>query len=275
MSLSRWISPIRHGSLLLSALIMSGAAASAQTAITPTNTLSAESGQSSSQTFQIASNESFGDGMAMPAAAQDWGAEPSGRYGRQSQNRLSSHNFTFELGAGFNAPVGNDTPYITWGGNLTVGGGLRITRHLSGLVEYQFIDNKLPGAFIAAQGADTGNAHIHSVTFSPVYDLFPKRTNSIYLVGNGGWYHKSINFNVVDGYDYYGPVYITVASVSSDQVGGGGGFGLTHKLGGGGGDNRLKLYAEVRYLFLNTPGVEQTNGMGTTGLVPVTFGVRW
>jgi hypothetical protein len=278
MTLSRWIWPVRHGSLLLSALVLSGAAAAgaqAVTSSTPDYALPAESGQSSSQTFQIASNESFGDGMGASSSAQYWGEEPSGGYGRQSRH-AKQNNFAFVLGGGFNAPVGNDTPYISWGGNLTIGGGLRFNENLSGLVEYQFMANKLPGDFIYAQGADTGNSHINSITFSPVYDLFPKSTNSVYLVGNGGWYHKSTNFNVVYGYNYWGdPVYFTVASVSSDQIGGGGGFGITHKLGGGYGENRLKIFAEVRYLFLNTPGIEKTNGLGTTGLVPVTFGIRW
>jgi hypothetical protein len=270
---------MRYGFHLLSVIVL-GAAASASAQSSPflasSGASQAANGESSSRSFLMMPDENLsGDGSAMPAdpSASGAGANAAGH----GSKRPAASKFAFDLGAGFNAPIGNDNPYITWGGNLTVGGGLRITNHLSGLVEYQFMGNKLPGAFIAAQGADTGNAHINSITFSPVFDLFPKHVNSIYLVGNGGWYHKSINFNTVYGYDYYGyPVYVTVASVSSNQVGGGGGFGITHRLGSGySSDSRLKLYAEVRYLFIDTPGIRETNGMGTTGLVPVTFGVRW
>jgi hypothetical protein len=272
---------MRFGFHLLSVIAL-GAAASASAQLSPTFASSGASqtanGESSSRSFLVMADENLsGDGSAVPAdpfpSASGAGAAGAGH----GWKHPSASKFTFDLGAGFNAPIGNDNPYITWGGNLTIGGGLRITNHLSGLVEYQFIGNKLPGAFIAAQGADTGNAHIHSITFSPVLDLFPKRVNSIYLVGNGGWYHKSTNFNTVYGYDYYGyPVYVTVDSFSSNQLGGGGGFGITHRLGSSySSDSRLKLYAEVRYLFLNTPGIRETNGLGTTGLIPVTFGIRW
>jgi hypothetical protein len=37
----------------------------------------------------------------------------------------------------------------------------------------------------------------------------------------------------------------------------------------------MKLFAEARYLFINTPPLGEPNGLGTTGLIPVTFGVRW
>jgi hypothetical protein len=37
----------------------------------------------------------------------------------------------------------------------------------------------------------------------------------------------------------------------------------------------MKLFAEARYLWIDTPRVGQTNGLGTTGLVPVTLGVRF
>ena len=201
------------------------------------------------------------------------------------KNYLANH-YTFEVGAGFNAPIGNDTPYITWGGNLTVGGGLRFNKRLSLLTEYQFIDDKLPGSLIAAvsngtQGAG-GNAHIWSFTMAPVVDLFPKRTNSIYLTGGGGFYRKLTSFTDPEEVEecYYfcgiGVENVVVGHFSSNQGGLNLGLGLTHRLGGIYGDtSKTQLFAEARYLFLNTPGVNQINGLGTTELVPVTLGVRW
>jgi hypothetical protein len=37
----------------------------------------------------------------------------------------------------------------------------------------------------------------------------------------------------------------------------------------------MKLYAEARYVYLNTPSIGQTDGLGTTELLPVTIGLRW
>jgi hypothetical protein len=66
-----------------------------------------------------------------------------------------------------------------------------------------------------------------------------------------------------------------VSHFSSNQGGVNFGVGYTHRLGGSYGDSRAKLFAEARYLFLETPGLNETNGLGTTELIPVTFGIRW
>lgn len=186
------------------------------------------------------------------------------------------HHLAFEAGGGFNAPIGNDTPYITWGGNFTVGAGFRFSNRLSVLGEYQFIGDKLPGAFVAAGGGTGGNAHINSLTVDPVIELFPKASNDVYLTGGAGWYHKSTNFTVEECCDFYGyPVEVTANSFSSNQLGANFGIGYSHRLGGVYGDGQAKLFAEARYLFVNTPSITQTNGLGATELIPVTFGVRW
>ena len=206
-------------------------------------------------------------------------ATPAGGRGGQYDNRSrggSGRRWAFEAGGGFNAPIGNDIPYITWGGNFTVGGGLHFSPRFALLGEYQFIADKLPGALVAAGGGDTGNAHIQSITAAPVIDLFPKHANSIYLTGGGGWYYKSTNWTVLVGYDFYGyPVYATANSFSSNQFGVNFGFGFSHRMGGVYGDGTAKLFAEARYLWIDTPKIGEPNGLGTTGLIPVTLGVRW
>jgi hypothetical protein len=37
----------------------------------------------------------------------------------------------------------------------------------------------------------------------------------------------------------------------------------------------MKLFAEARYVWIDTPPIGEQNGLGTTGLIPATFGVRW
>jgi hypothetical protein len=138
------------------------------------------------------------------------------------------------------------------------------------------LDNKLPGAFVAAGGGQTGNSHIVSLTVDPVIDLFPKRVDSAYLTGGGGYYHKSTNFNVLGGYDFYGyPVFITANSFSSNQSGFNMGLGFTHRLGGVYGDGQMKLFVEARYIYIHTPPISEANGLGVTELIPATFGIRW
>jgi hypothetical protein len=239
-------------------------------------------GESSSNEFHFATDGNPGGAEASFSSAT-LSADPSagGSGGGAGQEKhgwkhIASHGLAFDFGAGFNAPIGNDTPYITWGGNLTAGAGLRFSKRFSLLGEFQFIDDKLPGAFIEAGGGQTGSAHIISLTAAPVIDLFPARANSVYVTGGGGYYHKSTNFNVQVCCDFYGyPVNVTANSFTSNQGGVNLGLGITHRLGGVYGDGQMKLFAEARYLFVNTPSITETNGLGKTELIPVTFGVRW
>lgn len=273
MSTFSWLSPARRVACLGAAVLIVAATANAQPvsakssnepALSVAGTGSHDYSSSNDSAF---TESSSADPAAAPAAA-------GGQYDNKSGG--GGRHYAWVGGGGFNAPIGNDTPYITWGGNFTAGGGLHFSRGISVLGEFSFFDDKLPGAFIAAGGGQTGNTHIFALTVDPTLDLFPKRTNSIYLVGGGGWYHKSTNFNVLGGYDFYGfPVYVTANSFSSNQGGLNFGFGLTHRLGGVYGEGTMKLFAEARYTWIATPPLGQADGLGRTEIIPVTFGVRW
>jgi len=294
---------LRRASLFAIAALFAAGVASAQS--TPSRTQSGGGGYSSSE----AGLQDFGDFALLEAprpAASSAAVGSGGQYGNSSGASATGkfyHNWTFEAGGGFNAPIGNDTdqygvvetstgkpeglPVITWGGNFTFGGGFRMSKRVSLLAEYQFMDNKLPGALITAvnnaadAGADditAGNTHINSITGSPVIDLFPKKSNGAYLVGGFGWYHKSTNFQSPEAVlSYYGEYEenVTVASFTSNQWGGNGGVGLYHRFGGLYGDSHTMLFGEARYLFIHTPPASQSNGLGTTELIPVTIGVRF
>jgi hypothetical protein len=224
---------------------------------------------------------------ALPAgsSAASSGGGAAGQYGSGGGHGFRGvfHHWAFEGGAGFNAPVGNDTPYITWGGNITLGAGLRFGNRLSALAEYQYMHDKIPGPFISAfasDGVTSGSSDVNSVTGSPVIDLFPKRSNGIYLVGGWGWYHKSTNLQGPQETfsAYYGLYYQTVniLSFTSNQWGGNAGLGIYRKVGNVYGDKgHDELFAEARYTFIHTPPITQSNGLGTTELIPVTLGVRF
>ena len=278
------LSAVRRFAFFGAAVVLGAAVAQAQTATFSSSShnavlhnaaLSGESLYSSSNDFAVPDLSS-----ADPAVP----ASPAAGHGGQYDNRSgpSGRQWTFEAGGGFNAPVGNDRPYITWGGNLTIGGGLRFKPWFSLLGEYQFIDDKLPGAFIAAANpagggnGSGGNTKINSLTVDPEIDLLPKSNNSIYVVGGAGWYHKSTNFTVAQCCDFYGyPVVVNAASFASSQMGANLGMGFYHRLGGVYGDGTMKLFGEVRYLWINTPKIGETNGLGRTELIPITVGVRF
>ncbi len=196
-------------------------------------------------------------------------------------------HYALEFGGGFNAPVSNS---VTYGGNFTVGGGVHINPRLAVLLEYQFMDDKLPGKYIAEAGAQGGNVHIWSFTLDPVFDLFPKSTNDLYVTGGGGFYRKVTSFtDPTQTYycDYFYGCYPGVANqvvghFSSNQGGWNFGGGYQHRIGGMYGEGRMKLFVEARFVDVLTPAVTtQPNGLGTTTVaadtkvIPVTLGLRW
>ena len=250
------------------------------------------SGSASSSAESSSSLPAFDTGEALlpsaPAPATGSAAAGAAQSGGQGHGLV--HHLTFEAGGGFNAPSGSDQQnYITWGGQFTLGAGYRFTDRLSALLEYQFIDDKLPGRLIAETGANGGDAHIWSFTVDPVFDLFPKSTNDLYVTGGGGFYRKVTNFTDPEEQEYCDYYYCgvgyanqVVGHFSSNQGGWSVGGGYTHRLGGIYGDGKTKLFAEVRYLDVLTPAVTtEPNGLGTTSvasdtkLIPVTFGVRF
>jgi hypothetical protein len=280
------ITPMRRAGLIAVAGLFAASFAVAQSAPSPDQ--SGSSGYSSSQAGLSASGLQLSD-FSLPGSA-DFGSPSSdgagaGQYGQGGGgggHHGLFHGLTFEAGGGFNGPVGNDTPYITWGGNFTVGAGLRFSKVVSALLEYQFIDDKLPGAFISAVGTQSGDAHFNSITGSPVIDLTPKWSNGVYLVGGFGYYHKSTNFSDYVCCDIYGyEVSENELTISSNQWGGSGGLGIYHRLGsdasmyGNDSENHSEVFAEARYLYVHTPPISQNNGLGTTELIPVTVGIRF
>jgi hypothetical protein len=61
---------------------------------------------------------------------------PAAGGGQYDTRSRGGPRYSWVGGGGFNAPVGNDSPYISWGGNFTGGGGLRLSRELSVLGEF-------------------------------------------------------------------------------------------------------------------------------------------
>jgi hypothetical protein len=275
--------------ILCGAAILAAGSASAQLSPSPKPSgPSGLAGSESSSLQYVADAGGFAALPGAPAPAQYGAEEPHHYVERSIFSRIA-----FEAGGGFSAPTSASSPYITWGGNFTVGAGYRFTPRLSLMAEYQFIDDKLPGALIAETGANGGNAHIWSLTLDPVFDLFPKRANDFYVTGGGGFYRKMTNFTNPEltyfcDYYYYGGCGIGYANAvvghfSSNQGGWNIGGGYTRRIASDSDNGNIKLFMEARYLDVLSPAVIGINpsGLGTisvaagTKIIPVTFGVRW
>ena len=284
MSFHRWRTCVSF----LAFLIL-GAAGYAPAQSNSSASQSNTTGYSSSNDLNLPQLAEFSspDGLAPLPPAPKPAASSAAQEGGGWRHNLMSR-YALEFGAGFSAPTNKN--YITWGGNFTAGGGVNFSKRFATLIEYQFIDDKLPGKLIAETGASGGHAHIWSFTVDPVVSLFPDSSNDIYVTGGGGFYRKVTSFTdpVASLYCTYfygcGIAYVptVVGHFSSNQGGWNVGGGYQHRMGGLYGDSKMKLFAEVRYLDVLTPAVTtQPNGLGKTSvgadtkLIPVTFGVRW
>jgi hypothetical protein len=290
----RYTSFVGRTSLLCAALAFSLGTASAQISTTPDSPTAsaATSSESSSNALLIADDTGMPSFEALPAepGAKGFGG---GQYDNRSRagggsGGIMSH-MTYEVGGGINAPTEDSSPYITWGGNLTLGAGYRFNKNLSLMLEYQFIDDKLPGAIIAEAGATGGNDHIWSLSLDPVINFNPKSPINFYATGGYGFYRKVTSFTdpvqqQYCTYFYCGVITqnVTVGHFSSNQAGWSIGGGLSHRFAGWNGDGKTSVFAEARYLDVLSPAITtQPNGLGTTAvgedtkIIPVTIGIRF
>ena len=291
MSSDHSMSPLRRACFVSGLALLVAVSASAQSAPTISSNPQIGSNESSSAALQ----PGFDDGASGAPALRDAAASlvSSGGAAGGQQDTGGHHgmfqSLAFEAGGGASGPVGSSGNYITWGGNFTGGGGLHFSKRFSLLAEYQFIDDKLPGALIAETGASGGDAHIWSLTLAPVIDLFPKHDNSVYITGGGGFYRKVTNFTDPEEAEYCEYYYCGVTTenevvghFSSNQGGFNIGGGFTHRVGGVYNDGTMKLFAEARYLDVMSPASTiAPNGLNTatvgagTKLIPITLGLRW
>jgi hypothetical protein len=291
-----WLFPARRVAILSAVALLATGAASAQVAVSSDSSHEpaiAATGSNSQDFGAFGDSSSAADPSGIPAAPAP--APANGAGGGQYDNSAAKagHDWksrlAFEAGAGFNVPSSNTSTYLNTGYQFTLGGGMRFSHGLSLLAEYQFLNDGLPSAIVAEAGANSGNAHIWSLTLDPVIDLMPKKATSVYVTGGGGFYRKVTNFSSPQPtqyctYFYCGVGYQNqvIGHFSSNQGGWNIGGGVTHRFGGMYNEGRMEVFAEVRYLDVMTPAVSTApNGLGVTSvgagtkLIPITFGLRF
>ena len=243
-------------------------------------------------------------------------AEPSGSASASPQyggNRRSSSNYpsyeskwshiAFNGGAGFTIPIGNTTnfnkadaaalgstgngpvsPSQGFGYNVDIGAGWNFSKKFGALIDYEFIRDSIPSDYlntVFGSGSGVGgNINTWSLAVDPIYYLPMNRKSGAYLTGGGGFYRKVTNFTQgVQQCDfYYGCFNVpeTFSHFSSNQGGANFGVGFYHKIFGE--DSNGKFYAQVKYVFVDSPHASNSNngqGSGTEELLPITFGIRF
>jgi hypothetical protein len=200
------------------------------------------------------------------------------RYGRPryrggNTNPDGSNKYVFYGGAGFTAPVGDDSSYLKTSWGIQVGGGRQFNKHVALPIEFDWDSFGFTGQTISNQatlyfddptnslyGLD-GHSHIWSFSLDPTYTFYSGEGLGAYVVVGGGFYHKAANFFVpvpAEACDFYCYDYTaneTVQNYSSNSAGVNGGVGLTYKFSR---FSNERFYAEVRvvHTFNNyRPGI--------------------
>ena len=242
--------------------------------------------------------------------AMQYGGRRSGRPRYRGGNTTQDgvEKYTFFAGAGFTAPVGNDSNYLKTSYAFQVGLDRNFTKHASLGVQFDWDNFGFTGQTISNQAyyefGDTsgnqeygmdGSSHIWSFTINPKYNLTSGDVWGSYVVAGGGFYHKTATFTVPEvatGYDPYYGYYsyganAEIDSYSSNSAGVNGGIGITYKF------SRFanqKFYAEARVVHTFNqyrPGINMANAVTYTGYnlfpqnsqettyFPVKFGIRF
>jgi Outer membrane protein beta-barrel domain len=182
----------------------------------------------------------------------------------------------FNVGGGVGFPQGDLSSFVDNGGNFVIGGGYNFTRYFG--VDSEFMWQDLPINSRVKQLLQTpgASARQYSWTFNPILHFPIRHKFGAYVIGGGGWYHRSGETTtpgvgvICDPYWSWwfgctiGSVNIITGSRSANAFGGNIGGGLTYRLGEG----HVKLYTEIRYHHASYKKV-------STNILPLTFGIRW
>lgn len=218
---------------------------------------------------------------------------PRRRYGRpryndNQHNADGSPKWTFELGVGATAPVGNTYHYLNTSYGFQVGGGRNFNKNFGVLMQFDYDRFGFNGRTLTNQEALynycpsgqtcstpitdlDGNSHVWSFSIDPIYTVFQGSSIGAYFVGGAGFYHKVANFTLpqdacADYFCYYTVTEnVNVDHYTSNAPGFNGGIGLTFKAGK---FSTEHLFAEARYvLMLNSQrdGLTASNINTTAG----------
>jgi len=184
--------------------------------------------------------------------------------------------FTGFVGGGFTQPVNPIGSRLDTGWNITAGAGINATHHFGLMLDFVYLHNPINATFLNQVQAPDGNVKVWGFTLDPVIHLTQEGPVDFYVTGGGGIYCRTVEYTqpVIQTGVFFDPWWgFYPASFGADQVIGSytqykggvdGGVGFSVKLG----QSRAKLFAEAKYHHIFTRSVE-------TGMLPVSFGLRW
>ena len=190
----------------------------------------------------------------------------------QRDNKLGFH-----VNGGFTEPAGPSNSRVDRGFNLGAGVGLNATPRFGIQLDFDYNQLGLKSTLLNSVGVPDGEARLYSVTLNPIVHLNPHGAFDAYLVGGGGFYHRTVEFTVptvttITAFDpFFGffpldvPANQVVGSYEQNKGGLNIGAGVAFRVKA---DSNAKIFAESRYHYVYTSPIRTT-------VWPVTFGFRW
>jgi hypothetical protein len=240
---------------------------------------------------------------------------PRRRYSRPNYsdshtNPDGSAKYSFIVGGGFTLPVGGSHSYLATSWDFQAGVGRNFNKKFGVQADFNWANfgfqtatlNNLLAIYNSLGATDQngnplsqlgGNSHVWSFTLDPIYNFYTSDTWGGYVIGGGGFYHKTANFTVPaigTECDFFGNCFqfqanSTIDKYTSNAFGVNGGLGLTYKASR---FSSIRFFVEGRYVYtFNSPrtfSFGDINGNGfnvfpqnsaKTGFIPITFGVRF
>jgi hypothetical protein len=237
---------------------------------------------------------------------------PRRRYGRPNYsdshtNSDGSARYTFLVGAGFTLPVGGAHNYLATSYNIQAAVARNFNKTYGVQAEFDwanfgFQTATLNNLLAIYNGTCSGGcgltqlggySHVWSFTLDPIMNFYTSDTWGAYVIGGGGFYHKTANFTIPSIGQYCDPFYgcftyqanQTIDKYTSNAFGVNGGVGATYKF------SRFastRFYVEARYAYTFNSARQFSYGDSTgrgfnvfpqnsrkTGFIPITFGVRF
>jgi len=191
-----------------------------------------------------------------------------------------AQRYNFNIGGGPGFPLSQTRDFASTSYNFVAGAGPNLSPHVKLVGEFMFHGLPVQQSVVKELGIPSAKGRLYSFTGNILVGT-GRAKKSIYLVGGGGWYRRSLvaQKTVYQAGEVCGPVVVwwniqcvngifptteTIGSRSSDAGGFNVGGGFTFALGGSG----AHFYTEVRYHRALTAKIDTT-------VLPLTFGVRW
>jgi hypothetical protein len=240
---------------------------------------------------------------------------PRRRYSRPNYNDSrtnpdGSAKYTFVVGGGFTLPTGATHSNLSTSWKIQAGVGRNFNKTFGVIAQFDYDNfgittatlNNLLAIYNSLGATDQngnqlsqlgGSSHDWSFTLNPIINYYTSDTKGAYVIGGGGFYHKTANFTTPAIGTYCDPYYgcyqyqanSSIDKYTSNAFGLNAGLGFTYKL------SRFastRFFVEGRYVYtFNSQrpfsyGDANGNGFNVfpqnsakTSYIPITFGLRF